>query len=121
LLDSSAGWSWKLASAVVKESRTYFHTFFLNSIIDIHYRRAELSIGLSILVFPEPLLCLILEVLAEGLICVSTGIKARLKVIPPLEERRNCDWILEPCQNGKQIRQTNPDKLLPIGVIDMSI
>jgi hypothetical protein len=53
---------------------------------------------LSIPVLLEPLLGLILEVVAEGLICMSTGIKAGLQAIPTLEKRRHCDKILESCQ-----------------------
>ena len=77
--------------------------------------------GLSIPVFPEPLLGLVLEVCAECFICLSTGIKPGVQAIPPLEKGRNYGMILAICQMKQWIAQTNPDQLLPIGMIEVGI
>ena len=108
-------------SAVMTKVKCYCQTFFLGSIIDVHCRWARVSMGLSIPVFPEPLLGLVLEVCAECFICLSTGIKPGVQAIPPLEKGRNYGMILAICQMKQWIAQTNPDQLLPIGMIEVGI
>ena len=97
------------------------HTFFLDSVTDIHSFWRCLSVGLSFLVINNPISEPVLVVPAKFFICKCTGFGASLQVIPPLEKQRDCDMILGTLNSIGEAKHTNLDQLLPIWMIKVGI
>ena len=95
LLDGGLGWGLGCALFRGVLNRINDRTFFRDGIINIHSFRRYLPICLGILFILEPISDVGLVMPGEFLVCMCTGIKSGLQVIPSLEKRRDYDKMLD--------------------------